>query len=142
METLVIIKPDAVERNIDGILMTKLRDRGCFFIKGELILMTRRQANDLYQKFAHETWIDGLIDFMVSGLCWVMVVDHRHENAIAVVRELIGAPLAPKPQKLPGTIRGDYGENYRRNVIHGSDSAPEAEREIRIFFPGFYDQSG
>jgi nucleoside-diphosphate kinase len=137
METLVIIKPDAIEKEVDGEIITRMRRRGCHLIRAELIVMTRRQANTLYEKFIGEPWAGDLCDFMVSGLSWVMIVDHRYENAIEVMRRMIGADT--ETPKLPGTIRGDFGESFRRNAIHASDCGPSAEREIRIFFPRFYD---
>jgi nucleoside-diphosphate kinase len=128
--TFVMVKPDAVARRLAGEVIGRLERRG-FAIRGmKLITVTADQAAAHYAEHEGKPFYPGLIDFIRSGPAVAMVVEGP--AAVATVRTMMGAtnPL----DSAPGTIRGDLALDLGENVIHGSDSAASAEREIAIYF--------
>ena len=131
--TLVICKPDTVERGLVGEILCRLDGKGLTLVAVE---MRRLDADTLarhYEEHVGKSFYDGLVEFMSRGPVMLAVVEGP-EDTWKVVRQMMGAtnPL----DAAPGTIRGDLGTMFTENLIHGSDSAESAEREIRIFFPG------
>lgn len=131
--TLVICKPDTVERGLVGEILCRLEGKGLTLVAVE---MRRLDADTLarhYEEHVGKSFYDGLVEFMSRGPVMLAVVEGP-EDTWKVVRQMMGAtdPL----DAAPGTIRGDLGTMFTENLIHGSDSAESAEREIRIFFPG------
>ena len=130
--TLVICKPDAVERGLVGEIIDRLERKGLRLVAAELRTITTEVAAVHYAEHEGKPFYDNLVAFITRSPAMVMVVEGP-EDAYAVVRTLMGAtdPL----QAAPGTIRGDLALKMSENLIHGSDSPAAAAREIGIFFP-------
>ena len=128
--TYVMIKPDAVARELTGSIIQRFEDTGLKIERMELANVTREQAEANYVEHEGKPFYAGLIDYITSGPVVKMVISGP--DAVLVCRKLMGAtnPL----QAAPGTIRGDYGLVMDANVVHGSDSPESAQREIGIFF--------
>jgi len=143
METFVLIKPDAVERGLIHEVVGRIEKKGLKIVKMQLMELGRDAAGSLYHKFRGRDFFEALITFMTTGPSIAMVLMHPHESGVvATVRKLVGSfehDVENLEAALPGTIRGDLAENFRRNVVHASDSPENAIREIRIFFPGYLD---
>ncbi|WP_027329058.1 nucleoside-diphosphate kinase [Marinimicrobium agarilyticum] len=132
-QTLSIIKPDAVKKNLIGAIESRFEQAGLKIVALKMVHLTREQAEGFYAEHKGKPFFDGLVDFMTSGPVCVQVLSG--EDAIARNRELMGA-TNPK-EAAPGTIRADYAESVGVNTAHGSDSPESAEREIAYFFePG------
>ncbi len=129
-KTLVIIKPDAVQRGLTGRIVSRLEDRGLRILALRLVQMTQNMAQALYAVHAGKGFYSGLLAYMTSSPVVLMAVEGR--RAVDVVRKTMGStdPL----EAAPGSIRGDWGMEIGRNLIHGSDSQENAAREIEIFF--------
>lgn len=129
-ETLVLIKPDAMERNIYPEILARYRDKGLRLVRIELIELTPEMASEFYTQHKEQDFFSHLIDGMTSGpiLCCV----YEGANAVNVVRKLNG--LTDPMDAIPGTIRGDFGVSLDSNVVHGSDSKISASREIEVVF--------
>jgi nucleoside-diphosphate kinase len=130
--TLVICKPDAVERGLVGEIIGRLEGKGLRLVAAELRVITTEVAAAHYAEHAGKPFYDNLVAFITRSAAMVMVVEGP-DQAHTVVRNLMGAtdPL----QAAPGTIRGDLALKMSENLIHGSDSPEAAAREIGIFFP-------
>jgi len=130
--TFSMIKPDAVNKNLIGEILKRLSDAGFTLAAGKFVNVAREQAEELYIEHKEKEFYQGLVDFALEGPVFLMVL--KRENAIAKLREIIGA-TDPKKAEL-GTIRGDFAKDQElpKNMIHASDSPESAEREIRIFF--------
>ncbi len=143
METFVLIKPDAVERGLIHEVIGRIEKKGLKIVKMELMELGRNTVGSLYHKFRDRDFFEALLTFMTTGLSVIMVLEHPHDcKIVTIVRKLVGSfehGGDPVEAALPGTIRGDLAENFRRNVVHASDSPSHALREIRIFFPGYLD---
>jgi len=128
--TLVIIKPDAVQRGLVGEIIKRLEDRGLKIVALDLRTVDRDVAARHYGEHEGKPFYAGLIDYITSGPSALLVLEGP--SAIAVVRSTMGKtnPVdAP-----PGTIRGDLGLMTGRNLIHGSDGPESAQREVALFF--------
>ena len=128
--TYVMIKPDAVSRRLVGRIVTRFEDAGLLIERLELAQLTGEQAAANYAEHEGKPFYEGLVAYVTSGPVVRMVISGP--DAVSVCRKLIGA-TNPK-DAAPGTIRGDFGLILDANIIHGSDSAESAEREIGIFF--------
>ena len=129
-QTLSIIKPDAVSRNIIGEVEMRLEKAGLKVIAMKMVRLTKKQAESFYDIHRGKPFYEDLVSFMTSGPCVVQVLEG--ENAVLANREVIGAT---DPQKAaPGTIRRDFAKSVDANVVHGSDSPENAKREISFFF--------
>lgn len=128
--TLLIIKPDAVQRGLIGPILTRLEQRGLRFAALKLMHITPELAARHYAIHQGKGFYEGLINFITSGPVVVAVVEGN--NAIEIMRRTMGAtnPL----QAEPGTIRADFGLEIGRNLVHGSDGPDTAACEIPIFF--------
>ena len=131
-QTLVIIKPDGVERGLVGEILGRLERKGLRFIAAELRTLDLETAARHYAEHLGRDYYDNLVRFITSGPVMVVVVEGP-EDVWRVVRTMMGTtnPL----ESAPGTIRGDLATVMAHNLIHGSDSAESARREIDIFFP-------
>jgi nucleoside-diphosphate kinase len=129
--TLVIVKPDGVERSLIGEIMRRIEQKGLHLVAGELRTLDRDTAARHYVEHEGKPYYD-LLSFITRGPAFVMVVEGPAATW-KVVRNLMGATNAP--EAAPGTIRGDLASDMRENLVHGSDSAESARREIGIFFP-------
>ena len=131
--TLVICKPDAVERGLVGEILARFERRGLRLAAVELRHVPRELAAEHYAEHAERPFYGELIDFITRSPVVVAVIEGP-EDTWQVVRTMMGT-TNPR-DAAPGTIRGDLGILFTENLIHGSDSAESAEREIGIFFPG------
>jgi nucleoside-diphosphate kinase len=129
-ETLVIVKPDAVRRGLIGEVLSRLERKGLRIEEMRLMRIDRDLAERLYDEHREKPFFTELVDFIISAE--VVVARVTGEQAIAVVRTLMG-PTDPAAAP-PGTIRGDYGIVITENLVHGSDSAESAKRELDLFF--------
>jgi nucleoside-diphosphate kinase len=128
--TYVMIKPDAVARNLVGRIIGRFEEVGLKLERAELGLVTREQAAANYAEHEGKPFYEGLIAYITSGPVMKMVLSGP--NAVSTCRKLMGA--TNPADAAPGTIRGDFGLVLDANVVHGSDSPESAEREIAIFF--------
>lgn len=129
-KTLVIIKPDAVKKNLIGEIISRFEKNGLKVAALKKIKMTKEQAKGFYIVHKDRPFYKSLTDFMSEGPCVVMVLEG--ENAIARVRKIMGATNPAQAEE--GTIRKDFAENIERNAVHGSDSPQSASYEIPYFF--------
>src|SRR5215203_5543509 len=130
--TLVILKPDAVQRSLTGEIIGRLEQRGLKIVGLDMRVIDREVAGRHYAEHEGKGFYAGLIDYITSGPVVVMVLEGP--NAVAVTRSTIGK--TNPVDAAPGTIRGDLGLMTGRNLIHGSDAIESAEREIGLFFEG------
>ncbi len=129
-QTLSIIKPDAVAKNVVGQILARFEDAGLRIAATKKIQLSRADAEAFYAVHSERPFFGDLIEFMISGPVVVTVLEG--ENAMAKNRELMGA-TNPKEAKA-GTIRADFAESIDANAVHGSDSVENAEIEINFFF--------
>ena len=130
--TLVICKPDAVERGLVGEIVGRLERKGLRVVAGELRTIDKETAARHYEEHEGKPFYDDLVAFIKRSPSFVFVVEGP-EDTFKVVRTLMGA-TNPR-EAAPGTIRGDLGILFTENLVHGSDSPESAAREIGIFFP-------
>ena len=130
--TLVICKPDAVERKLTGEIIRRLEAKGLALVAAELRTIDRDTAGRHYDEHKEKPFFGELVDFITRGPALLMVVEGPEET-FKVVRTLMGS-TNPR-DAAPGTIRGDLGILLTENLVHGSDSPESAKREIEIFFP-------
>ena len=128
--TLVIIKPDGVQRGLIGPILTRLERRGLRLAAMKLIQITPELAARHYKVHQGKPFYQGLIEFITSGPVVVAVIEGP--DAINTVRKTMGATNPAQAE--PGTIRADYGLEIGRNLVHGSDGADTAAYEIPLFF--------
>jgi nucleoside-diphosphate kinase len=128
--TLVLVKPDGVQRGLVGAIIARLEGRGLKLVGLKMMRITKEVAARHYAEHQGKPFYDGLIAFITSGPVVAMIWEGR--EAVSVVRSLMGAtdPL----KATPGTIRGDLALDLGMNLIHGSDSPGRAETEIALFF--------
>ena len=128
--TLVLMKPDAVQRGLVGEIVMRLEKRGLRIAAAKVLQVDEELANRHYSDHQGKPFFPGLVAFITSSPIVAMVWEG--DNAIEAVRQTMGAtnPL----QSAPGTIRGDLALDMGHNLIHGSDSLESAEKEIAIFF--------
>tara|TARA_E500000331_G_scaffold68287_1_gene62938 strand:+ start:98 stop:508 length:411 start_codon:yes stop_codon:yes gene_type:complete len=129
-QTLSIIKPDAVERNLDNEIKQMFKDKGFQIVKEKKIQIEKSEAEIFYKVHETKPFYNDLCSYLSSGPIVVMVIEK--ENAILANRELMGA-TNPK-DALDGTIRKKYGISIDKNSVHGSDSPENAKIEINFFF--------
>tara|TARA_B100000524_G_scaffold103527_1_gene49775 strand:+ start:84 stop:494 length:411 start_codon:yes stop_codon:yes gene_type:complete len=129
-QTLSIIKPDAVERNLDNEIKQMFKDKGFQIVKEKKIQIEKSEAEIFYKVHETKPFYNDLCSYLSSGPIVVMVIEK--ENGIVANRELMGA-TNPK-DALDGTIRKKYGISIDKNSVHGSDSPENAKIEINFFF--------
>jgi len=129
-QTLSIIKPDAVSKNIIGKIISRFEEKGLCLVAGKLIQLDDGMASGFYAEHEGRPFFNDLKKFMTSGPVFVQVLEG--EGAILKNRELMGNT---NPQEAaPGTIRADFANSIDANAVHGSDSETSALREINYFF--------
>lgn len=128
--TLIIVKPEGVQRGLVGHVLTRLEQRGLKLVGLKLIHITPELANQHYGVHKGKPFFEGLVKHITSSPVVVGVVEGP--KAISVVRATMGATNAA--EALPGTIRGDYALEIGFNIIHGSDGPETAQQEIALFF--------
>jgi len=130
-QTLSIIKPDAVGKNVIGKILTRFEDNGLKIVAARMMHLTREQAGSFYEVHKERPFFNDLMEFMTSGPVFISVL--KGDNAVKANRDIMG-PTDPK-EAPAGTIRGDFADSIDANAVHGSDSVENAEREVRFFFP-------
>ena len=128
--TLVLVKPDAMQRGLAGEILSRLERRGLAVRGAKLVVVERSLAEQHYAEHAEKPFYGELVDFITSGPTLALVVEG--ESAISVLRTTIGA--TNPTGAAPGTIRGDLALAMPDNLVHGSDSSESAEREIGLWF--------
>jgi len=130
--TLVIAKPDAVERGLAGEILARLERKGLTLVKAELRKISKATAAQHYAEHKGKPFYDDLVSFITRSPSLIMVVEGPEETW-KIVRTMMGATNSA--EAAPGTIRGDLSATFTENLVHGSDSEASARREIGIFFP-------
>ncbi len=128
--TFVMIKPDAVQRGLIGEIISRLERKGLKIVAMKMLSVSKELAEKHYAEHREKPFFESLVSYITSAPVVAIVVEGK--NAVKVVRTLVGATNPQEAQ--PGTIRGDFGMDIGRNVIHASDSLESAEREISLFF--------
>lgn len=130
-KTLIVVKPDGVERGLTGQILARFETRGFRLAALKMMTVTPELAQQHYAEHAEKPFFPGLIEFITATPVVAMILEGQ--NAIALSRQMIGAtdPL----NAATGSIRGDYTLDKQANLIHGSDSPEAAEREIALWFP-------
>ncbi|OLP64984.1 Nucleoside diphosphate kinase [Bacillus pumilus] len=129
-KTFLMVKPDGVERQLIGEIVSRFEKKGLQLVGAKLMKIPKEVAETHYGEHKEKPFFGELVSFITSGPVFAMV--WQGEQAVDVTRQMIGK-TNPK-EALPGTIRGDYGLTVGKNIIHGSDSPESAEREINLFF--------
>ena len=128
--TLIIFKPDAVQRGICGEILTRFERKGLQIVGLKFMRIPAQTAETHYAPHKGKPFYEGLVKFMTSSP--VVVVALQGKDAITIARKMMGATFGSKAE--PGTIRGDFGVSNSFNLIHGSDSPESAQRELGLFF--------
>jgi nucleoside-diphosphate kinase len=129
--TLAILKPDCVRKELIGEVTRRIQDAGFAIRAMKMTTLTKREAEGFYAVHDGKPFFDELTDFMSSGPCVPMVLDK--ENAIQDFRTLIGATDPSEADE--GTIRRDFADSVGENIVHGSDSVKNGQKEASYFFP-------
>jgi len=131
--TLIILKPDCVQRRLIGRIIQRFEDKGLSFCGMKLMTISRELAEKHYAPHKGKPFYPPLIDYITSGP--VVVIAVQGDRAIEICRTLMGKTFGF--EAAPGTIRGDFGASKSLNLVHGSDSPASAEAEIALYFkPG------
>jgi len=128
--SLIILKPDAVQRRLIGRIIRRFEDKGLVVIGMKLIQITRELAERHYAPHKGKPFYPGLIDYITGGPVVVMVL--QGDRCIEISRTLMGKTFGY--EAAPGTIRGDFGASRTYNLVHGSDSPESAATEIALYF--------
>jgi nucleoside-diphosphate kinase len=128
--TLILVKPDGVERALAGEILARFERRGFTMRAAKLVRVTDDLAERHYAEHAEKPFFGELVEFITSGRTLALVLEG--EGAIATARSTIGA--TDPAQSAPGSVRGDLALSMPNNLVHGSDSAESAEREIALWF--------
>jgi nucleoside-diphosphate kinase len=128
--TLVLIKPDAMERGLAGAIIGRLQSQGLKLIAIKMLHLDRELAGRHYAVHKEKPFFEGLVSYITSAP--IVAAVFSGDNAVAAIRKLMG-PTDPAKAEA-GTIRGDFGIDIERNSVHGSDSPQTAEQEIKLFF--------
>jgi nucleoside-diphosphate kinase len=128
--TFVMVKPDGVQRGLAGKIIQRIEDKGFKIVAMRLSAISEERAKKHYEEHVGKKFYQALVDFITSGPSVQIVVEGK--GAISAMRKMNGS--TNPAEAAPGTIRGDFGIETGRNVVHGSDSPQSAEREIALHF--------
>ena len=128
--TLVLIKPDAMDRGLAGTIIGRLQNLGLKLVGLKMLKLDRAKAREHYAIHAEKPFFNNLVDYISSAP--IVAAVFEGEETIATIRNAMGPTDPAKAEK--GTIRGDFGLNIEQNSVHGSDSPLTAEKEIKLFF--------
>jgi nucleoside-diphosphate kinase len=131
--TLVICKPDAVDRGLVGEIISRLERKGLTLVAADYRTLDAPTARRHYAEHEGKPFFEDLVAFITRSPSMLLVVEGP-EDTWRVVRALMG--VTNPAEAAPGTIRGDYGIETTQNLVHGSDGPESAQREIALFFPG------
>ncbi len=129
-KTLIILKPDAVQRGLVGQIISRLEDKGLLIAGMKMMQISTELAERHYAPHKGKPFYPGLIEYITAGPVVVMAV--AGQRAIDIARKLMGATFGYESE--PGTIRGDFGASKTYNLIHGSDAPETAEQELALYF--------
>ena len=132
--TLVLVKPDGVARGLVGEVIARIERKGLTLAALELRRVPRDLAEQHYAEHADKPFYGSLLEFITSGPVVAAVV--QGERAVDAFRQIAGG-TDPVAKAAPGSLRGDFALETQSNLVHGSDSAESAEREIKLWFPDF-----
>ncbi len=129
-KTFVMVKPDGVHRGLVGEVINRLEIKGLKIVGMKMLQVSNELAKEHYAEHSEKPFYNDLVNYIISSPVISMVIEGK--NAVGVVRTLVGAtnPI----EASPGTMRGDFGLDIGRNIVHASDSLQSAEREIDLFF--------
>ena len=130
MKTFFMIKPDGVERNLVGEIISRVEAKGFSITKIKMMTISKDLAEKHYEEHKDKPFFSDLVSFIISGPVVAMQVEG--ENVVVQIRNLMGA--TNPSESTPGSIRGDLATELDKNVVHGSDSDESAERELSLFF--------
>ena len=130
MKTFFMIKPDGVQRNLVGEIISRVEAKGFSITKIKMMTITKELAEQHYGEHKDKPFFNDLVSFITSGPVVAMQVEG--ENVVLQIRNLMGA--TNPSESTPGSIRGDLATELDKNVVHGSDSDESAERELSLFF--------
>lgn len=135
--SLVLIKPDGIQRGLTGEIISRIERRGLKIVATRMLQMDKGLAQRHYAIHKGKIFFDDLVDFITSSP--IIAIVFQGKNSIEIVRQTMGETDPAKAK--PGTIRGDFGVDISHNVIHGSDSVESALKEIKLFFSpeGIFD---
>lgn len=128
--SLVLIKPDAVQRGLTGTIITRLEKQGLKMVAIKMLHLDKALAQRHYAIHKDKPFFDGLVNYISSAP--IVAIVFKGKGAVEVIRKAMGATDPAKAEA--GTIRGDFGLDIERNTVHGSDSVGTAEEEIKLFF--------
>ena len=129
-QTLLFVKPDGVMRGLTGEIIRRIERKGLLITAIKLLKLNREKAEEFYNVHRDKPFFEALVKHVTSGPILAMVIEGP--NAVSVVRKLIGKTSPFEAE--PGTIRGDFGINLTKNVVHASDNVKNAEKEVAFFF--------
>ncbi len=130
--TFLMVKPDGVQRDLIGEVISRVEERGLRIVAMKMLHLERNTAEEHYAEHEGKDFYETLLDYITSGPVVAMAL--KGNKAISLVRDMVG-DTDPKDAS-PGTIRGDFGIDIGRNIVHAADSEESAERELDIFFEG------
>ena len=130
MKTFFMIKPDGVQRNLVGEIISRVEAKGFTITKIKMMTISKELAEEHYGEHKDKPFFNDLVSFITSGPVVAMQVEG--ENVVLQIRNLMGA--TNPSESTPGSIRGDLATELDKNVVHGSDSDESAERELTLFF--------
>ena len=130
MKTFFMIKPDGVQRNLVGEIISRVEAKGFSITKIKMMTISKDLAEKHYEEHKDKPFFSDLVSFIISGPGVAMQVEG--ENVVVQIRNLMGA--TNPSESTPGSIRGDLATELDKNVVHGSDSDESAERELSLFF--------
>ena len=130
MKTFFMIKPDGVQRNLVGEIISRVEAKGFSITKLQMMTISKELAEKHYEEHKNKQFFNDLVSFIISGPVVAMQVEG--ENVVLQIRNLMGA--TNPSESTPGSIRGDLATELDKNVVHGSDSDESAERELKLFF--------
>ncbi|MFC1957949.1 nucleoside-diphosphate kinase [Chloroflexota bacterium] len=129
-KSLVLIKPDAIQRKLGGTIISRLEEHGLKVVALKMLHMDKALAEQHYAIHADKPFFAELVNYIISTPIIAIVLEG--EKAVEAIRKAMGATDPTKAE--PGTIRHDFGMDIQRNAVHGSDSPENAEKEIKLFF--------
>ena len=130
--SLVLIKPDAMEKGLAGAIISRLEGQGLRLVALKMLHMDKALAKRHYAIHKNKAFFEGLINYITSAPIIAIVFEGK--GTVEVIRKMMGATDPAKAEA--GTIRADFGTDIQNNVVHGSDSIETAEKEIKLFFAG------
>ncbi len=132
-QTLLLIKPDGVQRQLIGPIIERFENKGLKIVALKMVDVDRETAEEHYSQHRDKPFYDDLLEFITAGPVIAGVLEGP--EAVRLTRKMMGETFGQEAK--PGTIRGDFGQSRGYNLVHGSDSVESAEREISLFFdPG------